>query len=434
MRTALLAILVVSLLAVPSLAFTGADAANNKATVARGPANEVWLAVNPTDSMNIIATAKDYTGGSTNACFVHNVWAGIYASHDGGVTWRNTEIPRGPILSTYPCSSDPIVTFGSDGTAYFEGLALGIGGGAPFAIWNAVSKDGGNTISAVTIASATSSGFYDKDNMAVDSTTGVIYDAWVDINTGQILVATGIPVAGSFQWLPPVKVGGTGSDPLVSVLPGGLVQVNWINGLGGSQIFSATAPPLAQKFLPKSTAVNGIAGAFGIANVAFRAFTLPQSAVDSNGVVYLTWHAYNGGHTDIFLSHSAALGQGPWTTPVVVNQDGSGHDHVMSNVAVSPDAKHVAVGYYDRRDDPGNKLITPYVSISTDGGATFTDHRVGDVLFNGDFGYHQSGFSFIGDYVGVAATNGGVYMAWGDTRNFAAPATGSDIYEGFTSF
>ncbi len=96
-------------------------------------ANELSVAVNPKNALNIIATGKDYTQPFAGEC----VWDGIYSSHDGGATWKNANLPYSPWkaradaaagqqpqvdpqgLSRFYCATDPVVAFGPDGSAYW---------------------------------------------------------------------------------------------------------------------------------------------------------------------------------------------------------------------------------------------------------------------------------------------------------------------------
>lgn len=93
-------------------------------------ANELSIAVNPTDPNNIIATGKDYTPEEAGDC----VWSGLYTTKDGGRTWKNQNVPgspwkklQDPMATVYPttfsrfwCATDPVVSFSADGkTAYW---------------------------------------------------------------------------------------------------------------------------------------------------------------------------------------------------------------------------------------------------------------------------------------------------------------------------
>lgn len=84
---------------------------------------ETYLAVNPTDSSNLLASS---IADSANASV-------LYASWNGGTAWERIESPNGPFFS----GLDPMVAFDGQGQAYFSSLAAG------FSVWR--SKDGGRT-------------------------------------------------------------------------------------------------------------------------------------------------------------------------------------------------------------------------------------------------------------------------------------------------
>lgn len=105
--------------------------------------------------------------------------------------------------------------------------------------------------------------------------------------------------------------------------------------------------------------------------------------------------------TDVFLSKSTDGGR-TWSPPVRVNQDpeGNDRDQWFPWVAVAPDGR-VDVVFYDRRDDPNNKLAHTYLARSRDGGRTWTEIRVSDFASNFDNAFFGTG-RFIGDYNGLA--------------------------------
>src|SRR5688572_16516710 len=61
-----------------------------------GPGNEVSVAVNPIDPLNLAGGAKDYTVSyisDTADCGEYTVWNGHFWSKDGGRTWANDLVP-----------------------------------------------------------------------------------------------------------------------------------------------------------------------------------------------------------------------------------------------------------------------------------------------------------------------------------------------------
>ncbi len=92
------------------------------------------------------------------------------------------------------------------------------------------------------------------------------------------------------------------------------------------------------------------------------------------------------------------------------------------HIAVNKDGM-VAVAWLDNRDSP-DKCVTPYITVSTDGGETFAKPvRVGDSLScpNDKAGKHvtESGrWSWGGDYFGLtAAADGRFHVLWPDARS-----------------
>jgi hypothetical protein len=111
---------------------------------------EPWVAVNPTDSSNIIGVYQQdrFTFGGARGL-------GAAVSHDGGATWSSTyphftSCAGGTKANggDYQRASDPWITFSPDGTAYFISLSLTFAGDATqtgSAILVSKSTDGGDT-------------------------------------------------------------------------------------------------------------------------------------------------------------------------------------------------------------------------------------------------------------------------------------------------
>jgi hypothetical protein len=150
----------------------------------------------------------------------------------------------------------------------------------------------------------------------------------------------------------------------------------------------------------------------------FRVVTQPYHAVDNSGgprdgTLYLAWMENVTGHMDIRFAQSSDGGQ-TWSPARVFTDDASDHAQFHPAIAVD-DRGAVHVTYYDRRYDPGDQLVDLTWAIAPDG-QNFTHLRITSSSFDGDVGFHQNGFPFIGDYNGLGVVNGMAYASFADTR------------------
>ena len=102
--------------------------------------NEVDIAINPTDSQNLIADWNDYGPGKS---------CGLGYSTDGGLTWHTSWLRGVTAEGGNPTfdygAGDPSVGFLKDGTAVLSCAAWGASKSQPSAIYQARSTDGGKT-------------------------------------------------------------------------------------------------------------------------------------------------------------------------------------------------------------------------------------------------------------------------------------------------
>jgi len=106
---------------------------------------EPAIAVNPAHPRNLIGTWQQDLGGSIASRSDLIGW-----SQDGGKTWQRSKIPGFTACTggTADSASDPWVSVGPDGTAYFLGIQLNLRGdlvNPPSAIVASRSHDGGRT-------------------------------------------------------------------------------------------------------------------------------------------------------------------------------------------------------------------------------------------------------------------------------------------------
>jgi len=172
-----------------------------------GPANETDVAVNPTNPLNIVSVAKDYSLGQfsnlQNDCSINlhplikwEVWIGIYTSFDGGVSWSDDLFPgfpgdnRSTGVANQRCMTDPVVAFAPNGDLYLAADAWGAprpDGTHEYHIVLGKSTDGGLTWGNIQSISDGTADFAhgiwpDKPQLAIDPdyvSNGTLYVGWV---------------------------------------------------------------------------------------------------------------------------------------------------------------------------------------------------------------------------------------------------------------
>jgi hypothetical protein len=221
----------------------------------------------------------------------------------------------------------------------------------------------------------------------------------------------------------------------LQVTPDGTVHAFWIDfEVGGVRyIYSDDS---GQSFSNPDIICDVDPIEYALENGDYRTPTLLMSAVDlgdtnTSGSLYVTWNDDREGDADIMLIHSKDNGN-TWSDPVRVNDDkvGNGYDQFFSAVAVSPDG-FVHMIFYDRRNDQNNTLLWAYYAVSIDGGETFLfNTNMSDESFDGNNAPHP----FIGDYIGITATNNTVYGIWCDTREGTPEQGSTELYSARIDF
>ena len=431
-----------------------------------GPGNEVSLAVNPTDPLNLAGGAKDYTVSYISdvaGCGDFTVWNGHFASLDGGRTWSNDLIPGFPgddrpsPLAGNECNTDPVSVFDSDGTYWHNGLnyrgarqdvgdpdnPLGEDGlltGSQ--IFFARSQDKGATFDRITTASYGDNEptiFNDKNWLAVDPASDHMIHTWTNFYAaGALIEFVESPDAGA-TWTHPAPItpggtAGTGVAPSANTPTGqfsmpqydsdGNVWVIWSSGGGVVQSMApradlpATAPSVFQPTVRLFSYPAGLDGGDGcLSRTNFRASIYPVLAMDTSGGAYdgrqyVVFPAAGAQGASIWLG--SGEGVGPWAAPREILD--LPDDQFMPWIDVGPDGT-VHVAYYDCSIDAGGTNMTMGHTWSDDGGATWHGpFWIGQAAFHGDLGHHQNGAAFIGDYIAVDASATGVHFFWADTR------------------
>ncbi|MDP9238311.1 MAG: glycoside hydrolase [Chloroflexota bacterium] len=334
------------------------------------PHNETSIAVNPTNTQNLIGGANDYqflvnAGGPVNV----TIYSRAHVSFDGGKTW--TMVPLD--TSGYVATGDPAVAFDAAGNAYYAMLGFGFGqrsptGRNPDVVVSHSSDGGAHWSPAVTVAKGTGSfgspgTFNDKEEIAAWGNGNAIV-TYTDFRNG---------IGGSY---------------------------------GGSPIFASVTHDGGKTW----TAPAEIAGSAAFC-VGFRggnACDQDQGSVPvvaADGSIYVAFGSTRGETADfanqyVVVKVDPASGQrvaGPFKVSDVVDgindyprnvyglqtyQDSQFRSWAIGNIAADPtDAQHLAVAWSDMRNSARPAPADPYeaktnsdvvVSQSTDGGQTWS--------------------------------------------------------------
>src|SRR5437588_3019 len=143
----------------------------------------------------------------------------------------------------------------------------------------------------------------------------------------------------------------------------------------------------------------------------------PSLAVDRSsgprrGAVYVAWADAPGGTMHINSAGSFAGGARGVGPPQLHLGNHNGAWEPAFDV--DPSTGALIVAWYDRRDDPANKLTNVYVTESYDGGLSFLPVAMRVTSRPTDPTLDCFG---TGSYMGLAAANGTAHPVWSDTRN-----------------
>jgi len=418
--------------------------------------NESSISVNPTHPKNLIASAVDYRAESST-------W--VYVSQDGGITWKNYNL--GKPYPNWRSSNDPSVMFDAEGVGYLVYGGFGIientdaGLVGENGVFIARTTDRGFTWEAHipvivhTGPQTLDSNFEDKYYVQVDNSPKSpyyrhVYIPWKRVtprdSATQIVISKSDDFASSWSVPIPIsdRVAGSSEDttfgqsfPLATTGPNGELYVVWnhgiVHGIGfvksydGGKTF--TEPRIIHnynifgetKFIPGQGYRHVVKGR--VRAEAYPVIVADNTEGERSGTLYLCWSADNP--PNIYFSKSTDEGE-TWTEPFIVH-DKNDNDQFWPWMSLDPKSGELAIMYLDSRNDPDNIMIECYVSYSSDGGDTWIDRRVSDIVSDIRLNPFSSN-AFAGDYSGNAFFDGIIYPSWVDMRNAVTNIADSDVF------
>jgi len=356
-----------------------------------------------------------------------------YTSLDGGRTWRTTAADN----SHHRVHGDDAVTISRDGTIYhtyiaFDGIRVPRPDRASSGIFVRTSRDGltWNAPVAVIDHVNTAIPFEDKPWLGVDDAEesphrGNVYVAWTRFD----VYGSDKPDDKTHIWLARSRDGARTFTPPVQVSdrPGdardsdgtveGVVPSVGVRG----EVFLAWAGPAGIVFdrsldggytFGTDVAITAMPGGWDLPQPGItRHNGMPVTGVDhsrgpTRGTVYVNWIDERHGDPDVFVA-SSRDGGATWSSPVRVNDDAKGNKkaQLFSWMAIDPSNGSINIVFLDRRDTTGSDNAVT-LARSTDGGKTFTNHRVNRPPFP------SNDAIFYGDYLGIDAHNGRVAIIY----------------------
>jgi hypothetical protein len=403
--------------------------------------------VEPSVAVNPVTTSNPATANIIGA-FQQDRWSnggahGLVSgsSLDGGASWfESTAAFSACEGGTYERASDPWISVGPDGRAYWVSLSASADE-VTSAVQASTSTDGGQTWSApaTIISETTPLHFNDKESVTADPHhPGTAYVVWdrsrfpsdsASINgLSHSAAFRGSPyfsktTDGGLTWSAPRQIGPNQNiftiGNQIAVEPDGtLVDVFHYGKGSGRDAPNASFTGVllssdggAQWKGPIQISNNPVANDVDPDNgVPLRTGAdigggIPDIAVDpGSGKLYVVWEdsRFSGGdHNDIALSTSSDDGRN-WSTPVKVNQTPKPVEAFTPMVDVMSNGD-VGVTYYDiRNNTPAPGLPTDYFIVtSTDRGATWTESRITPTSFDDTLAPNSRGY-FLGDYQGLS--------------------------------
>ncbi len=412
--------------------------------------NEMSVAINPVNPLNMVAGANDY---GCNPLY-EDAWAGYYYTNDGGQTWDSGCIPgfpgdtseEGLPLQSYYGAGDPVLVVDSHGRFYYAGIAFSRSPLAPSDIFVAISDDGGRTFGDIEIVSPPGTGmaviFQDKEWIHVDPFNDNVYIAWAQFENyirSRIMFARS--TNGGANWEAPYAISGwfdgqqQHQGTALAVDGNGNVHVTWIDH-AAARIVLKTSRDSGQTFEGALVTALPILDIDtipreGPPNKSFRTPNLPQMAADHSGgpydgSVYIVWNDDRDGDPDIMMGYSRDNGLS-WDGPFKINEDPEGNEgawQFFPSVTVTMTGEVWVMYYTTAYSDPADEyLLDIEYAHSHDGGQTFNSFRVTNMSIDGEagggsiIGENTQGDAFIGDYIEIDSGPEYVYGVWCDTRN-----------------
>jgi len=374
-------------------------------------ANEPSIAIDPTDSNNMVIGWRQFN--TISSSFRQ---AGYGYSTNGGQSWT---FPG--VIDSGVFRSDPVLDADADGNFYYNSLTVS-----------------GNDYLCTVYKSPVGGAFFwdagtfahggDKQWMVVDRTNSIgkgnQYASWTSSFSSCLpgFFTRSTDQGASFEDCTPIP-----GYPYWGTQAVGQTGTLYLCGWGDTTFLvgkSSTADnsgatmswdTVTQVSLDGSIAYGLEPNPGGLAGQTWIA--VDNSGGPLNGNVYLLCSVQRQSTTDpldVMFARSSDGGL-TWSSPVRVNDDTSTTAYQwFGTMSVAPNGR-IDVVWLDTRDNPGTVLSSLYYSFSIDGGVTWSPNERLSQAFDPHVGWPQQ--NKMGDYYQMISDNNGAHLAWSATFN-----------------
>jgi hypothetical protein len=324
-----------------------------------GPAdngdNEVDIAVNPTNTQNLIAAWNDY--GPGDSC-------GLGYSMNGGRTWTTSWLqgvtPAGGNPTFDYGAGDPSVGFLNDGTAVLSCASWGASKSQPSAIWSSRSTDGGRTWEPVRqLTFGKSLGHLQDHNMLTIDRYGnralVAYSVWNGYRALSFALVSsdgGRTYAGPYEIASDYKRNAVDRfDVSLAGAPDGTIYATsgiwqFVNEWNEQAVVVSQMRPGETKFTRSVKVRDLVPAPFNLPGESWRTSMQASIGVETDGTVDLLTGDFVTGNLDMYLARSTNHGL---SFPSQVNLTNDASDQVMPWMSIAPNGRIDTIFYdYNR--------------------------------------------------------------------------------------
>lgn len=370
------------------------------------PQNEPSVRISRANPDVVVAAWRDFRLGWQEPNVIRRI--GYSYSHDGGVTWSESQLLPDP-NPNHLSQSDPVLTSDSEGNFYLSSTSR-----QPVTNYNREmllykSTDDGMTFDLHAIA-VPGSGYQGEDKewifcdpVETNSTYDNVMIAWRSFGPDPRILFRKSDVGGT-NWSETVPVGdgywGQGAN-LATGTNGYIYIVWWDNGLAFDRSMDGGS----------SFGIDTKISTYGTqANNSFPFIGVDYSDKASRGNVYVVWADKRNGYGDIWFQRSTDHGDTWMDNPIMVNDVEQNHQYWPS-IQVDENGRIVVV-YYDEREGPYE--VNAYLAYSDDQGNTWTNTRLSNETFNAVTPNSNVRF---GDYIHIDTYDGKIVPVWTDDRD-----------------